>query len=142
MTIEGSTIYLLLYVDDMLIAAKDKKEIAKLKAQLNNEFEMDLGAAKKILGMEIIRERHVEKLYLSQKGYINKVLRRFNMHEAKTVSTPLAAHFRLSVALCTQSDKDVEYMSKVPYSSAVGSLMYAMVCSRPNLSHVLSVVSR
>ena len=142
MTIEGSTIYLLLYVDDMLIAAKDKKEIAKLKAQLNNEFEMDLGAAKKILGMEIIRERHVEKLYLSQKGYINKVLRHFNMHEAKPVSTPLDAHFRLSAALCPQSDKDVEYMSKVPYSSAVGSLMYAMVCSRPNLSHVLSVVSR
>ena len=63
MTIEGSTIYFLLYVDDMLIAAKDKKEIAKLKAQLNNEFEMkDLGAAKKILGMEIIREIHVGKL--------------------------------------------------------------------------------
>jgi len=52
----------------MLIAAKDKNEIAKLKAWLNNEFEMkDLGAAKKILGMEIIRERHVGKLYLSQK---------------------------------------------------------------------------
>ena len=143
MTIEGSTIYFLLYVDDMLIATKDKKEIAKLKAQLNNEFEMkDLGAAKKILGMEIIRERHVGKSYLSQKGYINKVLRHFNMHEAKPVSTPLDAHFRLSAALCPQSDKDVEYMSKVPYSSAVGSLMYAMVSSRLNLSHVLSVVSR
>jgi hypothetical protein len=142
-TIKGSTIYLLLYVDDMLIAAKDKKEIEKLKAQLNNEFEMkDLGAAKKILGMEIIRDRHVGKLYLSQQGYIKKVLRRFNMHEAKPVSTPLAPHFRLSAALCPQSDKDVEYMSKVPYSSAVGSLMYAMVCSRPDLSHALSVVSR
>jgi len=117
----------------MLIAAKDKREIAKLKAQLNNEFEMkDLGAAKKILGMEIIRERHVGKSYLSQKGYINKVLCRFNMHEAKPLST----------ALCPQSDKDVEYMSKVPYSSAVGSLMYAMVYSHPDLSHALSVVSR
>ena len=64
------------------------------------------------------------------------------MHEAKPVSTPLAAHFRLSSAMCPQSDKNVEYMSKVPYSSAVGSLMYAMVCSRPDLSHALSVVSR
>jgi hypothetical protein len=53
-TVNGSTIYLLLYVDDMLIAAKDKSEIAKLKAQLNLEFEMkDLGAAKKILGVEL-----------------------------------------------------------------------------------------
>ncbi|WVZ89766.1 hypothetical protein U9M48_036131 [Paspalum notatum var. saurae] len=104
-----------LYVDDMLIAAKDKNKITKLKAQLNSKFEMkDLGAAKKILGMEITRERHVGKLYLSQKGYIKKVLRRFNMHEAKSVSTPLAAYFRLSLAMCPQSDKDVEYMSKVP----------------------------
>ena len=141
--VDGSAIYLLLYVDDMLIAAKDKSEIAKLKAQLSSEFEMkDLGAAKKILGMEITRERHSGKLYLSQKGYIEKVLRRFNMHDAKPVSTPLAAHFRLSSDLCPQSDYDIEYMSRVPYSSAVGSLMYAMVCSRPDLSHALSVVSR
>ena len=92
--------------------------------------------------MEIIRERHDGKLYLSQQGYIKKVLRRFNMHETKPVSTPLATYFRLSAALCPQSDKDMGYMSKVPYSSAVGSLMYAMVCSHPDLSHELSVVSR
>jgi hypothetical protein len=139
----GSAIYLLLYVDDMLIAAKDKSEIAKLKAQLSSEFEMkDLGAVKKILGMEITRERHSDKLYLSQKGYIEKVLRRFNMHDAKPMSTPLAANFRLSSNLCPRSDYDIEYMSRIPYSSAFGSLMYAMVCSRPDLSHALSVVSR
>ena len=64
------------------------------------------------------------------------------MHDAKPVSTPLAAHFRLSSALCPVSDDDIEYMSRVPYTSAIGSLMYAMVCSRPDLSHALSVVSR
>lgn len=141
--VNGSAIYLLLYVDDMLIVAKEKSEIAKLKAQLSKEFEMkDLGAAKKILGMEITRDRKSGKLYLSQRGYIEKVLRRFNMHNAKPVSTPLATHFRLSSDLCPQSDHEIEYMSRVPYSSAVGSLMYAMVCSRPDLSHALSVVSR
>ncbi|WVZ61696.1 hypothetical protein U9M48_011528 [Paspalum notatum var. saurae] len=142
-TVNGSAIYLLLYVDDMLIAAKKKSEIAKLKAQLNKEFEMkEFGAGKKILGMEIIRDRKSGLLYLSQRGYIEKVLRRFNMHDAKPVSTPLAAHFRLSTDLCPTSDDDIEYMSRVPYFSAVGSLMYAMVCSRTDLSHALSVVSR
>ena len=122
--VNGSVIYLLLYVDDMLIAAKDKSEIAKLKAQLSKEFEMkDLGAAKKILGMEIIRDRKSGKLYLSQKGYIEKVLHRFNMHNAKPVGTPLAIHFRLSSALCPISEDDIEYMFRVPYSSAIGSLM-------------------
>jgi hypothetical protein len=142
-TVNGSTIYLPLYVDDMLIAAKDKEEIAKLKAQLNLEFEMkDLGAAKKILGVEIIRDRTSGMLYISQRGYIEKVCRRFNMQDAKPVSTPLAPHFKLSLDLCPASDEDIKYMSRVPYSSAVGSLMYAMVCSRPDLAHAMSVVSR
>ncbi|KAG8473502.1 hypothetical protein CXB51_035665 [Gossypium anomalum] len=139
----GSFVYLLLYVDDMLIAAKDKGKIRKVKAQLSEEFEMKyLGPAKKILGMEILRDRKASKLYLSQKGYIEKVLCRFNMQSAKPVSTPLAAHFRLSSALSPQSDDEIEYMSHVPYSSAVGSLMYAMVCSRPDLSYAVSTVSR
>jgi len=63
------------------------------------------------------------------------------MYNAKLVSTPLATHFRLSSNLCPESDDEIEYISRVLYSSAVGSLMYAMVCSRPDLSHALSVVS-
>jgi hypothetical protein len=142
-TVNGSTIYLLFYVDNMLIAPNDKSEIASLKAQLNLEFEMkDLGAAKKILGVEIIRDRKAGMLYLSQQGYIKKALGRFNMQDAKLVSTLLAPHFKLSLDLCPASDEDIKYMSKVPYSSVVGSLMYAMVCSRPDLAHAMSVVSR
>ncbi|KAG8482597.1 hypothetical protein CXB51_024457 [Gossypium anomalum] len=140
---DDSFVYLLLYVDDMLIAAKDKGEIRKVKAQLSEEFEMkDLGPVKKILGTEILRYRKANKLYLSQKGYIEKVLCRFNMQSAKPVSTPLAAHFRLSSTLSPQSDDEIEYMSHVPYSSAVGSLMYAMVCSHLDLSYTVSAVSR
>ena len=60
----------------------------------------DLEAAKKILRMEIMRDRVVGKLSLSQKGYIEKVLRMFNMQNAKPIITPLAAHFRLLYALC------------------------------------------
>ena len=124
----GSFVYLLLYVDDMLIATKDNKKIRKVKVQLSKEFEMkDLGAAMKILGMEILRDGKAGKLYLSQKAYIEKVLHRFNMHNAKPISTPLAAHFRLSSALSPQSDDDVDYMPRVSYSSAVGSLMYAHI---------------
>jgi hypothetical protein len=57
---------LLVYVDDMLIATKSMKEIVALKEQLSREFDMkDLGATKKILGMEIIRDRKSRLLYLS-----------------------------------------------------------------------------
>ena len=61
-------IYLLLYVDDILIAYKNLIEIHKIKQMLGSEFEMkDLGSAKKILGMEITRDRSLGKLYLTQK---------------------------------------------------------------------------
>jgi hypothetical protein len=64
------------------------------------------------------------------------------MQNAKPVSTLLAPHFKLSAKQCAKIDADLEYMSKVPYSSVVGSLMYAMVCSRPDLSHAMSIVAR
>jgi len=61
-----SFIYLLFYVDDMLIVFKDKSWFSRLKSQLNNEFEMkDLEPAKKTLGMEIHKDRKASKLYLS-----------------------------------------------------------------------------
>ena len=96
----GSFIYLLLYVDDMLIVCKNMSEIKELKTQLQGEFEMkNLGVVKKILGMEIHRDRKIGKLYLSQKKYIKKVLKRFGMQRSKQVSTLLAAHFKLSNVL-------------------------------------------
>ena len=70
----GCILYLLLYVDDILTACKSMTEIQKLKQVLNSEFDTkDLGSAKKILGMEIKRDRTLRKLYLTQNGYLEKV---------------------------------------------------------------------
>ena len=121
---DGSFIFLLLYVDDMLIAAKNMVDVNKLKSLLSREFDMkDLGAAKKILGMEIRRDRKSGRLWLSQKNYVQKVLENFSMANAKVVSTPLANHFKLSTRQCPSTKEEVEDMSKVPYASAVGCLM-------------------
>ncbi|GJR43097.1 kinase-like domain, phloem protein 2-like protein [Tanacetum coccineum] len=138
-----SLIYLLLYVDDMLVAAKDIEEVKKLKILLNTEFDMkDLGAARKILGMEIIRDRKHGKLFLSQKSYIENIISRFGMSSANSVNTPSSANFRLSTTCAPQTEAEIEYMSRIPYASAVGSLMYVMVCTRPDIAHAMSVVSR
>ena len=132
---DGSSIFLFLYVDDMLIATKSMSEVKKLKILLSREFDIkDLGAAKKILRIKIHRERALRRLWLSQSGYIRKVLERFSMENAKLVSTPLANHFRLSTTQCPKTDDDVQDMSKVPYASAVGCLMYVMFCTRPYLA--------
>ena len=121
---DGSYIFLLLYVDDMLIAAKSMCKVDRLKVLLHKEFDMkDLGIAKKILGMEIHKDRESRKLWLSQKNYIRKVLEKFNMQDAKPVSIPLANHFKLSGSQCPKNEKEIEDMSKVPYASAIRCLM-------------------
>jgi reverse transcriptase-like protein len=139
---EDDFIMLLLYVDDMLIVGQSASRINSLKQELSKYFAMkDLGPARQILGMEITRDRAGRKLWLSQKKYVEKVLRRFRMDGAKPVSTPLASHFKFD----TKSSDDVsgnDDMKNIPYASVVGSLMYAMVCTRPDLAHAVSVVSR
>jgi hypothetical protein len=139
---KGSYIILLLYVDDMLVAGSDMSEIKKLKRQMSEEFEMkDLGAANQILGMSIFRNKD-GSLTLSQEKYIGKVLEKFSLKDAKIRSTPLGSHFKLSKVQSPKSDEDKKEMAKVPYASAVGSLMYAMVCTRPDIAHAVGVVSR
>jgi ATP-binding cassette subfamily B (MDR/TAP) protein 1 len=64
------------------------------------------------------------------------------MSQGKPVSTSLAAHFRLSTSSGLVDTEEEKYMSTVPYACAVGSLMYAMVCTRPDIAHAVSVVSR
>lgn len=79
---------------------------------------------------------------MSQAEYIRKVLQRFSMNYAKPVKIPLASHFKLSKDQCPETDEEKAYMDKVPYASAIGSLMYAMVCTRPDIAHAVGAVSR
>ena len=64
------------------------------------------------------------------------------MNEAKPVSTPLGSHFKLSKEQSPKTEEERGHMSKVPYASTIGSLMYAMVCTRPGIAHAMEVVSR
>ncbi|GJZ97506.1 retrotransposon protein, putative, ty1-copia subclass [Tanacetum coccineum] len=119
----GMYIYLMLYVDDMLIAYKSKSEIKYTKGMLIKEFDMkELGPARKILGMEIVRDRGSRTIKVSQSGYAQKILNNFRVDNGKSVSMPLGAHFKVSLKDC--------------------SLMYLMVCTRPDISYAVSIVSR
>lgn len=108
---------------------------------LNIYMSCDFGASRKTLGMKIVRYRKYSKLYLSHWGYIEKVLRGFNIYNTKIIGISLVAHFILSKILCTDDD-DIEFMSRVAYSSLIGSLIYAKVCFHSDLSHTLIVVNR
>ena len=102
----------------------------------------DLGAVKQILDMKIIRDKANGTLKHSQSEYVKKVPSRFNMNETKLVSTPLGSHFRLSKEQSLKTKEERDHMSKGPCASAIGSLMYAMMCTRPDIAHAVGVVSR
>lgn len=67
---------------------------------------------------------------------------KFRMINCKTIQTPLATHFRLSSKQCPVADQDKSEMSKVPYASVVGCLIYTMVLTRPDITYAISIVSR
>ena len=73
---------------------------------------------------------------------MTKVLQRFNMSEAKPVGLTLPVNCKLSGKLSPKTKAKKAEMMKVPYASVVGSLMYAMVCTRPDIGYAVGVVSR
>ena len=105
-------------------------------------FYEGFGGRKKILGMKICRYRKNRTLTLSQADYVETVLQRFSMENVKDVSTPLPGHLKLTKEMCPKKKEEEDKMSKEPYASAVGSLMYAMVCTRPDIAHAMRVISR
>ncbi|KAL5574922.1 hypothetical protein UlMin_016621 [Ulmus minor] len=118
------------------MTSKDKEEIRKLKRQLGNEFEMkDLGPAKKILGMEIIRDRKQGTLFVSQCGYLRKVLAKFGMSDSKAVQTPLAAHFKLSTDMSPKTDLERMDMERIPYAIFVSA--YIGLHHNTNISKIV-----
>ena len=117
----GKFVILLLYVDYMLIVGQDAGVIGTLKKDSFKSFDMnDLGPARQILGMQILRDRKAKKLWLSQEKYIEWVLKRFNMKHSKPVNTPLGAHFKLRKKSCSSSKKEKGDIASTIYSSTVG----------------------
>nr|GEV72910.1 retrovirus-related Pol polyprotein from transposon TNT 1-94 [Tanacetum cinerariifolium] len=106
------------------------------------EFAPGTGPARKILGMEIVRDRGSRTLKMSQSGYVQKIMNNYRVDNGKSVSMPLGAHIMVSLKDCLSNDWDVERMSKVSYANVVGSLMYLMVCTRPDIAYAISIMNR
>ncbi|CAN6457819.1 unnamed protein product [Victoria cruziana] len=136
----GSNFCLLsLYVDDILLTRNDTEMITNTKKWLNKNFEMkDMGEASYILGIKISRDRNARTLRLSQENYIDQILRKFGMADCKPVNTPIAKGTILSKDDCPAKGK----MLNIPYAQAVGSLMYLMLGTRPDISFAIGLVSR
>ena len=102
----------------------------------------DLGDASYVIVIQILRDRANGILRLSQRTYIDRISKRFNTHSCSPWKAPIVKGDRFSKAQCPQNNKERDEMKVVPYASLVGSLMYAQVCTHPNIAFVVGVLGR
>ena len=101
-----------------------------------------LGEANYILGIKLLRDWKNKVLALPQALYIDKILARFSMENSKKGTLPFMHEVHLSKEQSAKTLKQKEHMSRISFASAVGSLMYAMLCTRPDICYALGIVSR
>lgn len=133
----GEPVYLLTYVDDILIIAHHLNSVKEAKTKILSAFEArDMGEATCFLGMDIHRNRNNRTISLAQSRLITDLLKKHDMKECKTQSVPLNTATKLTK---TGEALDTDAHG---YSQLIGSLMYLSVCTRPDISQAVGALAR
>ena len=133
-----SLIITAVYVDDIILLSDDIEFLMQEKQKLCNNFQMDdRGELNYLLGMVITRDRTKRVLTIDQNLYLRNVLQRFGMEDCKPVATPLDSGAKFSVL--AEGEKSVDITE---YQSAIGSLTYASIATRPDLAAAVGILSR
>ena len=124
-----------LYVDDGLIYGSDAKAVEAFIMKLKQAFEVTVNEPHCYVGMEIERDRTKKQISISQKGYVSRMLERFGMSEAKSLTTPMDSSCRLDI----EDSKDAFVC---PYREAIGCLNYLSQISRPDITFAVNRLAR
>jgi hypothetical protein len=139
----GKFIFLILYVDDILLASSDVNLLLETKRVLSSNIDMkDLSEASFILEIEIRRDRRKRVLGLSQKAYLEKVLKKFSMHAYNPMPAPIVKGDKFESFHSPRNQYEINQMKSVSYASIVGSLLYAQVCTLLDLTFVIEMLDR
>jgi hypothetical protein len=139
---ESAVVFRVLYVDDILLIGNDISMMEVIKSSLIKSFSLtDLGEVAYILSIKIYIDRSKRLIGLSQDAYIDKILNWFNMQDSKKCFLSMSHAISLSKKQCPSKPDEQERMRAIPYASAIGSIMYAMLCTRPDVSYALSATS-
>ncbi|GKB43545.1 retrotransposon protein, putative, ty1-copia subclass [Tanacetum coccineum] len=132
---------LILYVDDILLMGNNIPMLQDVKSYLGRSFAMkDLGDAAYILGIKIYRDRSKRLIGLNQSAYIEKILKRFYMENSKRGTIPMQEKLKLSKSQGASTPAEKQRMQNIPYASAIGSIMYAVRCTRPDVAFAQNMI--
>jgi hypothetical protein len=131
----GRTLFVLIYVDDLVIASEDEGLVDKVASALQEKFEIScLGNIKHYLGMQIERDDHGD-FWINQTTYINEIVRGAGLMEAKNSNTPIdVGYYKLEEGQLLDSNTN--------YQRAIGQLLYVSVNSRPDISASVSILAQ
>ena len=134
----GEMFYMGVYVDDIVLAGKTDGQLQDVKSALSKEYEIkDMGKLHYFLGMSVVQDEECKSIWIGQPAYTTNLLTKYGMQDCKAVSTPVESGTKLKVA--SETDECVDQQL---YQSAVGSLMYLSVSTRPDITYAVSNVAR
>ena len=140
---DGVKVIIPVFVDDLTLVSKSKKDIDRVKSDLSKIFKMkDLGPTTFLLGIQVDHNREARTLSLSQRQYILDMLTRFNMTDCKPVTTPMEPGLRLTTDTSPLNAEDAAEMKTVPYMNAVGALNYLAIATHPDISYTVGCLAR
>nr|GEY41799.1 retrotransposon protein, putative, Ty1-copia subclass [Tanacetum cinerariifolium] len=135
--------FIILYVDDILIMGNNIPMLQDAKSYLGRCFAMkDLGEAIYILGIKIYRDRSKRVIGLCQSAYIEKILKRFYMENSKRGTIPMQEKLKFSKSQGASTPAEIQRMQNIPYALVVGSIMYAVRCTRPDVAFAQNITSQ
>jgi hypothetical protein len=130
--VNGHILILAMHVDDCVLTGSSSKQIAEYKLKLNSCYALtDLGPVHWLLGIKVTCDRAAHTISLSQEAYIDAILSRFALSDAKAYGTPMTPGAIYSKKNAPSSPNESVHMKNTPYRQAIGSLMYAAVATRP-----------
>ena len=138
MASEGEMLLIAIYVDDILLAGKSITRLNTVKQALSQKFQVkDMGELSYFLGVKVIQDHNAGSVWIGQQSYTQSILRKFGMEDAKTIQTPVDS----STKLVKGGDENT-CVDQQLYQSAVGSLLYLSIATRPDITYAVSNVAK
>ena len=129
--------------DDMAVTSKRKVDADKFKTNVKKFWDItDHGPIKWFLGFEIKRDRAARTISINQHAYIESMVQKFRLTNAKPVTTPLESNAKFSKEQSPSSTTQETRMNGVPYQEAIGSILWAAVVSRPDVAYAVGILSQ